>query len=252
MAPITGVPTFGSAPINPNTATTASHASGTTPQTASSNPEARGDNEATVTAAEAATSTSRYPQAQPGAVPVPGPAPTGPVTASPYTPTPITTTSPPTTTTDQSAVSPPAPQPGSRPIPPPAASQSAGANDLPPPPKVGEVPKPASYYTRATPSTATAGTGTGFGYTTQATPAQGLNVPNSTSTPYNTMYQPPANNTQLPTYNYGAASRGPGGDVFQDEEEGVGQAIWKTAKSWVQTAGSKLAEVEAEVWKRVG
>jgi hypothetical protein len=50
-------------------------------------------------------------------------------------------------------------------------------------------------------------------------------------------------------YGYGTGSGSGGGaaDIFPDEEPGFMNA----AKGWMQAAGSKLAEVEKEVWKRI-
>jgi len=45
----------------------------------------------------------------------------------------------------------------------------------------------------------------------------------------------------------GSGSGGGARDIFPDEEEG----FMGTARSWMQSAGTKLAEVEAEVWKRI-
>lgn len=38
------------------------------------------------------------------------------------------------------------------------------------------------------------------------------------------------------------------GDMDDNAEE---ESIWETAKKWATTAGGKLAETEAEIWKRV-
>lgn len=43
----------------------------------------------------------------------------------------------------------------------------------------------------------------------------------------------------------GGGVRGPG------EVDGEEDGIYNTAKSWLQAAGSKLAEAEAAVWKRI-
>jgi hypothetical protein len=42
-----------------------------------------------------------------------------------------------------------------------------------------------------------------------------------------------------------------GYDGANDKEAESEAGLWGSAKSWLQTAGNKLAEVEAEVWKRI-
>jgi hypothetical protein len=45
------------------------------------------------------------------------------------------------------------------------------------------------------------------------------------------------------------------GPLYAGDEDSIlgesGQKVFDTAKSWMQTAGNKLAEAEAEVWKMV-
>jgi hypothetical protein len=78
-------------------------------------------------------------------------------------------------------------------------------------------------------------------------------IPNSTSAPFASVYQSPdsAGRPQgLPTH-YGGSGGGSGGgagSIFTDEDE---PSLFNTAKTWMNTAGNKLAEVEAEVWKRI-
>lgn len=75
-------------------------------------------------------------------------------------------------------------------------------------------------------------------------------MPNSTSTPYASVYQShgSAGRPQgLPTH-YGGGGGGGAGSIFADEDEA---SMFNTAKSWMNSAGNKLAEVEAEVWKRI-
>ncbi|KAL4922705.1 hypothetical protein BDW62DRAFT_196712 [Aspergillus aurantiobrunneus] len=67
-------------------------------------------------------------------------------------------------------------------------------------------------------------------------------LPNSTTTPYTSIYSPPsasaAGSASLPFHNTGTEP---------NSEEG----LWGSAKSWLQSTGNKLAEVEAEVWRRI-
>lgn len=48
----------------------------------------------------------------------------------------------------------------------------------------------------------------------------------------------------------GVGERTGGGIGGDGAGEGVGD-VWKTAKSWLGAAGSKLAETEEEVWRRI-
>ncbi|EED20117.1 conserved hypothetical protein [Talaromyces stipitatus ATCC 10500] len=182
------------------------------------------------TIAENSNNISNYPAARPGALAIPAP------------------TSSPSTSTSNST--PPAPQPGSRPVPPSSSSPSTStpsrpANNIPPPPKVGEPIQQASYYAPPPQSQATI-------------PTQGQRaVPNSTSTPYLSTYQPPTSTapyTSTPglPLSQPETSQGnttaTGGSMF---DASTGQDILNTAKSWMASAGSKLAEAEEEVWRIV-
>lgn len=69
--------------------------------------------------------------------------------------------------------------------------------------------------------------------------------PNSTSTPYAALYHPPTTSSQLPIYQ----NQGHGADEFDSAQEDGG--FLANAKSWIASAGTKLAEVEAEVWRRI-
>lgn len=77
-------------------------------------------------------------------------------------------------------------------------------------------------------------------------------APNSTTTPYSSVY-PPAPTVGssrpqgLPLYG-GNESGGGANSIFGEDEE---PGLFNAAKGWMQTAGTKLAEVEAEVWKRI-
>lgn len=247
--------TFKSAPINP-------HSAANTPTPTSETKEQQSDNDVVVSGettgkeggpawapatptAAASIGDSSYPAARPGAPAMP--APTSSTSANTYTPTrtyPLSTS----TLIDQTS-SPPAPQPGSRPVPPTSSSPSpnrpTATGAVPPPPKVGEKVQPASYYTPS--------------------PLQQQHqqtIPNSTSTPYLSTYQPPSSYTNT----YGAGSA-PGLPLSQYEQsnststsgifdgalgEGTtGKDILDTARSWMASAGNKLAEAEEEVWKMV-
>jgi hypothetical protein len=46
---------------------------------------------------------------------------------------------------------------------------------------------------------------------------------------------------------YSSGGGGGASSVFPEDDE----SFLSTAKGWMQSAGSKLAEVEAEVWKRI-
>ncbi|RAO64327.1 uncharacterized protein BHQ10_000339 [Talaromyces amestolkiae] len=204
---------------------------------------------ATPTAA-ASIGDTRYPAARPGAPAMP--APTSSTSVNTYTPTRTYPTS--TLNSADQTSSPPAPQPGSRPVPPTSSSSSSlspspnratATGAVPPPPKVGEKVQPASYYTPS--------------------PLQQQHqqiIPNSTSTPYLSTYQPPSSYTS--TYVAGSASGLPlsqpeqsnstsASSIFDGAlgEGTTGQDILNTARSWMASAGNKLAEAEEEVWKMV-
>lgn len=266
--------TFNSAPINQNTSPTAAK------QENNATPPAQDEQQqqeqstpfsapATTTAASTSNNAINPSAAQPGAPAVPGP------TAAPV---PLPTKTYPLF--DANTNTPAAPQPGARPVPPTAATvvatpTSKTAYTVPPPPKTGEPVQPAAYYapksqTTASPTPARYAAQSGFmggGGTNTVAQEEGIitaaaNVPNSTSTPYMSTYQPP-NAQPLPSASRftsivgntnGSSNSGPlyAGD---DGEESIlgesGQKVLDTAKSWMQSAGSKLAEAEAEVWKMV-
>lgn len=240
--------TFKSAPINANTPTSTSEAQEQPPQEQNKDAVSGEKNEgpawapATPTAA-ASIGDSNYPAARPGAPAMPAPTSTSSTSGTIYTPTRTYPTS--TASTDPTS-SPPAPQPGSRPAPPsssssPSPNRATGTSAVPPPPKVGEPVQPASYYA-------------------PSPQQQQQTIPNSTSTPYLSTYQPPSSYSS--TYAVGSA---PGLPLSQPEQstttssifdatlgEGTtGQDILNTAKSWMASAGNKLAEAEEEVWRMV-
>ncbi|OJJ47668.1 hypothetical protein ASPZODRAFT_15118 [Penicilliopsis zonata CBS 506.65] len=158
---------------------------------------------------------------------------------------------PPTTTENGAATttsSAPA-QPGSRASIPvetgiPLSTPTSTSSPPPPPPQPGAVPEP-TYNTNIN----TAPTGTQPRPSVppppkagQVVPPGGGAVPNSTSTPYTSVYQ-------QPQQSYALSGAPNNTDPFSDLDDTDG--FLHLAKSWVQSAGTKLAEVEAEVWKRI-
>lgn len=74
-------------------------------------------------------------------------------------------------------------------------------------------------------------------------------IPNSTSSPYSSVYQSPGSSSSQALPLHGNSSGGGGASsIFPDDDE---PGLMTSAKSWMQSAGTKLAEVEAEVWKRI-
>ncbi|KNG80119.1 hypothetical protein ANOM_011693 [Aspergillus nomiae NRRL 13137] len=186
--------------------------------------------------------------------------------------------------------SPPPPQPGAQPHPPPPATQepTEPSPSNPPPPKPADIPQPQAQAplaasTQSNPTTTTASPPTPItattstsppttasnpnprsGYSYSYSPSSSLTqrhpnshiqtqsaVPNSTSTPYASLYQPPtstANNTSLS----GNPSQLPLHYTSSNTEIGTGESgFLDNAKAWFWSAGNKLAEVEAEVWRRI-
>lgn len=264
---MTGIPVYTQSPI------TAAKAEGITPKTASAPAQtplsAPATNPATATAT--ASTSSPYPKAQPGQQPVPAPTnalghPTGP--AQNYTPSPATPTK---TKSDEG---PPAPQPGAVPLPP-----GGITSNMPPPPKVGEkyvtpvvqkapsppfpiqigYSSPNVTYQQPTSSTVSA-----------STPSQSYPVPLPTtqslglsgeSITRSSLEHPPGYQQNPYASNETAAQRAASqhevdrsnqwhraGDPIDGTDEGN---LWQTAKTWVYSAGEKLAEAEAQVWKRI-
>lgn len=251
--------TFKSAPIN---AHSAAHPPTSTDETeeyhqqdSDAVSEERRDNDGpawapAIPTAAANIAENSYPAARPGAPAMPAPTSASTSTSTSgniYTPT---KTYPASTSTEPTS-SPPAPQPGSRPIAPPSLSSpspnratATAAGVVPPPPKVGEPVQPAAYYAPSP-------------QPQLQQQQQQQTIPNSTSTPYLSTYQPPSSYTST----YGAGST-PGLPLSQPEQSSnssngsifdgtTGQDILNTAKSWMVSAGNKLAEAEEEVWKMV-
>ncbi|KAL1971100.1 hypothetical protein VTN77DRAFT_51 [Rasamsonia byssochlamydoides] len=250
MPPITGIPTYTSAPINPNSPSKAGNARVTPVDV---------DQRASSTTTTDSSS-SQYPPARPGAAAAP--ATTGATAAVASAPQSSAGTYPTTTAQgiDSSSFStPPAPQPVARPIPGTAGNhlqsnvgKRPSAYTVPPPPKAGEPVQPASYYTprpvaQAEPPPPT---GASLSHTRNHPAFQTSSSAYSTSSPYTSAYQPPtANSNQTFASQSQRQYHAAGGE---DEGEGsLGQGILDTAKSWMQIAGTKLAEAEAEVWRRV-
>jgi hypothetical protein len=271
--------TFNTAPINANPPATGGKNGdeGATPPTTA--PQARDKKNTapstttTTTVSEGmSSSSSSYPAARPGAAAVP--APTGtPASQAAYPTTPT-----PTRTYPLPVEIPAAPQPGSRPVPYSNSSNSAYASptttgrsprpssSVPPPPKAGDIVQPAAYYApRSLNSNAPVEQQLQSHPSPQNHPA--YHTPNSTSTPYLSTYQPPAptpigkdglNRTLTPSRYHAGGPLDAGNrnddnnsDSFFGLQSG-GQNVLDTARSWMQTAGTKLAEAEAEVWRRVG
>lgn len=231
---------------------------GVTPQTATPDTSAPQSAAAptTTTATPTKTQASYYPPAQPGAVPsLPAPTGTAQAYVLPAQPTP-------TGTRNVGNYGPPPPQPGAVPAPTKTAQ-------LPPPPKAGEryvpppqqtsapqfvtttypqqmaIPPPTAAYpaqqhgtsTVPDPSSAYGGQGPG-GFTGQG--GQTLGHPPG--------YHQNANASELDNYQASSLQRNESRDRL-DETEGEG--VWDQAKKWAAVAGSKIAAVESEAWKRI-
>ncbi|KFY64128.1 hypothetical protein V497_01830 [Pseudogymnoascus sp. VKM F-4516 (FW-969)] len=255
---MSGIPVYTQSPI------TAAKADGVTPQTAgpetSTKSSAPASKPATTTAVPSTTSPYAPQPGQP-AVPAPtgslGPS-TGP--ANNYTPSPTTKTA------DQG---PPAPQPGAVPTAPGRAK-----SPLPPPPKVGEKytpPEPAPQTTSppyppqmgfAPPAnqyqpTATASQPSGNYPTTLPVQGQGQAQRRSFEHPPGYQQNPYGGGGMTGDQYGGAPQPSHGAQSGQwhragDIDDNAGEeSIWETAKKWATTAGGKLAETEAEIWKRV-
>lgn len=196
--------------------------------------------------------------------------------SDPAVDTPTETTNP----TPASTTSPPPPQPGARPEPLPVGgldSQAQGQGQdqiqsmVPPPPKVGEpIPQqpgiaqmggPAPVATSTASATPYGYGGYGYGYNSNtAAPAQqqyqyqqqyqnqyGNQIPNSTTTPFASAYPPPQpTSSALPMHYQTDNNRNIMADDGEEEK-----GFLDMAKGWMQTAGDKLVQVEAEVWRRI-
>ncbi|KAJ6036529.1 hypothetical protein N7540_000808 [Penicillium herquei] len=251
MSAPTGIPTYTSAPLNPNQKeenTTAAEperqpatAIETSTTTASQPPNAAATSTAPSYSPVYATA-SNPPSAEPAAaasLPAPTAAPfsqaSGNLTATSTTAFPSSTSQ-----------SPPAPQPGSIPTPPVAGYTPTAPSPIPPPPKVGEAVSPFTQSTAPPTQTPYAQS-----YAYQRPSVSHTAVPNSTSSPYASVYRTSSDAGSsrpqgLPLH-YGGGGGGADNIFPEDEEPG----FLSSAKGWMQSAGTKLAEVEAEVWKRI-
>ncbi|BCR84112.1 uncharacterized protein ACHE_11514A [Aspergillus chevalieri] len=195
------------------------------------------------------------PQTQPESLPEPE------HSTSVYTPSETTNPTPATTTSSS-----PPPQPGAVPV---AGAQGQGfgygqkevqGQGVPPPPKVGEAVAQGGVAEGATPAaTATASPninpgiqfptqpyGYGYGYASQQQYPQFQQPPNATTTPYNTVYP------RHPSISYQTPYTIPNNNnIMQDELDTGEKGLLDMAKGWMQTAGEKLIQVEAEVWRRI-
>ncbi|KAA8644668.1 hypothetical protein EYZ11_001912 [Aspergillus tanneri] len=181
------------------------------------------------------------------------------------------------TTAITTTTSPP-PQPGARPEPLTGISSTmANPNSkipIPPPPKAGDIPQ--QQHQQQIPTTTISGYPSDNTYSSGPIPRNpytynnnnnnncgytysndyNYNYNNPTSA-YTSIYQAPnpeirGINTNRNVRVHGSTtmldSDGFGGEVGSDS---TGAAILESAKSWFSSAGSKLAEVEAAVWKRI-
>jgi len=243
---MSGIPVYTTSPI-----TTGSKASGITPQTSSTNPNPGAPT------ATATRSTSSYTPAQPGAAPVPGP------TASAQRYTPLQPT--PTVKTDSDG--PPPPQPGAFPVP-----LNTG---IPPPPKIGEkyqsqnppppqpaqqpyppqmsIPPPNTAFGAQPPASSTGATTTSSSRYPVAIPAVEYGASRQ-SLEHPPGYHQNTNASEL-TSDQRRAQGANNSTGLGGTSENVGdidaESIWNTAKQWASTAGSKISETEAEIWRRI-
>ena len=239
MAPI---PVYSDSPIN------AAKASGVTPQTA--DPESSNSAPAPATTT-ASSSNYSYAPARPGAASMP--APTG--SAQRYVPV------QPTPTTASNSEGPPAPQPGAVPVPPksyiappPKAGemyqsqqQSTNPPAQPYPPQMG-VPPPTTSYGVPPHSSTSSSTVPSSAYPVQLQSAE-------QGGPHRSIESPPGyhQNTYASEMNSdqrrAQEAQNTSSSVFQGDDDGEG--VWSSAKKMAQTMGTKIAETEAEVWRRV-
>lgn len=251
MSAPTGIPTYTSAPLNPDQKEEGTSGSTSQTEPATSIEASATDTPQPPNTSATATAPSYAPiyataqdsslPAQPGAAPS-LPAPTGAPVSQTGTLAPTPTSALPTATT----YTPPPPQPGATPVAPATGIPAASTSPVPPPPKAGEPVSAPSIPSAPAQSSFTQS------YAYQRTPQTHAPAPNSTTTPYSSVY-PPAPTVGssrpqgLPLYG-GNESGGGANNIFGEDEE---PGLFNAAKGWMQTAGTKLAEVEAEVWKRI-
>jgi hypothetical protein len=248
---MSGIPVYTQSPIN------ASKATGTTPQTAAPQGQTSPSAPKPAPAQTTTSSTSSYPPARPGAT-VPAPT-TAAQRYVPHQPTP--------TTHGQAKEGPPPPQPGAVPIPP-------HRNQIPPPPKAGEsyhapqqtaapasgvrqhppqmsIPAPSNTYGAQPPHSSTSTTNTASASYPVAIPAAEYEGPRRS------LEHPPGyqQNTYAsePTSDQRRAQEANGSSgVMAGSEGGLdADSVWNVAKKWAQTAGEKISEAEAEVWRKI-
>ncbi|KAJ5654391.1 hypothetical protein N7490_001394 [Penicillium lividum] len=246
MSGTSGIPTYNSAPLNSNKKeeTTAANPQ-PEPATAIESSITTAPQPATTSATATATATApSYSPVYATAHEPPQPAAVASLPTPTAAPQPGNLTATPTTKfASATSQSPPAPQPGA--LPTPTGATSTGPS-VPPPPKAGETVSP--------PAPQPAGTSQPFtnSYAYQRHPSGSHgSIPNSTSSPYSTVYPESSNGasrTQGLPMHYGSSSGGGADSIFPDDDE---PGFMNTAKGWMQSAGEKLAEVEAEVWKRI-
>ena len=228
---MTGIPVYTSSPIN------AAKAQGVTSQTAEPVPYTPAPPTTT------ASTLSSYPPAQPGAAAMPAPTSTASQRFTPLQPTP---------TTKSGLEGPPAPQPGAVPTLP--------KSYIPPPPKVGEnyQPPPQPYPAQmaippptmpvGAPPTSTTSTSTAPSFAHPVALPSGQESRQSIEHPpgyKQDTYASEMTSDQRRAQETNNSSSLGGGTA--DENEG----IFAMAKQWVQTAGTKIAQSEAEVWRKI-
>ncbi|OKL60515.1 hypothetical protein UA08_04206 [Talaromyces atroroseus] len=231
--------TFKSAPINPHSAHNDSAQQEQT-QTETQQDNTSDDSTNNVPSWTPATpttvlNTASYPAAKPGAYAVPAPTSSSSTGTTFVTPT---KTFPYTDGSGTETPSPPAPQPVSRPSPTASTGQRAGKGGIPPPPKKGEPVQPASYY--APPQ----------GMTTATATSSIATLPNMGVQPQQQQnyYYPPVETRSASSTILG--SNNTNNSAFEGDES-IGQDILNTTKSWMASAGEKLAEAEEGVWRFV-
>ncbi|KAL4881321.1 hypothetical protein BJY04DRAFT_189618 [Aspergillus karnatakaensis] len=243
-----------------------------------------GNPTATIAPLHTSSSSPSPPPPQPGAIPEPPtsaepaaqssneahPLPPAPAPKGGLEPTPAPIFTPP-------AQKPPSPAPHPPVItaaptyPPPTSSSTSAylpvginpASDPSQTPQTAAPPNGPYGYPASTTTTSAPVSGQGYNYPSSYgfTPTPTTNTtttyqqptypnPNSTTTPYSTVYSPPAPSTSttlpLHTDTHPHTNSTDSNPVSQPES-----GIWGSTKSFLQNAGNKLAEVEAEVWRRI-
>ncbi|KAF9895402.1 hypothetical protein FE257_000308 [Aspergillus nanangensis] len=240
---------------------------GVTPRTPSADPSSpdsllphQRPNDELPTTSATATATATAPPSSPiyaTAQPESQPSLAAPTGTTIFTPPETSTTT--SMAASSSSTSPPPPQPGARPEPTAPADPSSIP---PPPPKAGEAPIPAQQQQPQYPVPTASVAATqppqpgsysygGYSYPAATAPPElhqryQQQVPNSTTAPYSSVYSAPGTG-QLPVHYNNGSMGATDMNTGTHEEEG----FYGSAKSWLQTAGNKLAEVEAEVWRRI-